>query len=103
MEPSLSRLPVTTRTILLSLEQRRTLETLLRAGTTEHRFVRRAQIVLLRADGVPVIEIARRLFIERRHVKRWCDRFIAKGLAGLTDRPRSGRPRSLSLRGNASH
>jgi predicted ArsR family transcriptional regulator len=97
-----SRRTPTTRVILLSLEQREELESLARKGTTQHRLVQRARMVLLRAEGIPLFEIGRRLTVHRNNVRRWCDRYIKKGLQGLFDRPRTGRPRSLSLRRNAS-
>ncbi len=95
------RLP-TTRVILLSTEQREELESMVRRASAEYRQVQRAQMVLWRAGGVPVLEIARRLMIDRMKVRRWCDRYLEKGLAGLADRPRSGRPRTLSLQSSAS-
>ena len=88
-----SRTP-TTRVVGLSAEQREELEDLIRRGTTEHRLVQRARMVLLRADDVPVLEIARRLMVDRNNVWRWCDRYLAHGLEGLRDRPRPGRPRA---------
>jgi len=59
-------------------------------------------MVLMRADGVPVLTIAHRLMIHRDNVRRWCDRFMEHGLKGLRDLPKPGRPRSLSLRSSAS-
>ena len=95
--PESQRTP-TTRTILLSLEEREKLEAYARRGSAEHRLVQRVQMVLLRASGVEVLDVARRLGVDRNTVWRWCDRYIEKGFVGLFDRPRSGRPRSLSLR-----
>ncbi|TDD79051.1 IS630 family transposase [Actinomadura rubrisoli] len=54
--------------------------------------VTRARIVLLAAEGVPNAEIARRLQVSRQTVVTWRNRFRSAGLAGLEDRPRSGRP-----------
>jgi transposase len=54
--------------------------------------VMRARIVLLAAEAVPNAEIARRLGISRQTVVTWRGRYRAGGLAGLEDRPRSGRP-----------
>jgi transposase len=51
---------------------------------------------------VPVLEIARRLEVSRMSVRRWCDRYMEQGFQGLSDLPRPGRPRSLSLRSSAS-
>ena len=39
--------------------------------------------------------ISRRLGVTRPTVTQWRDRFAAQGLAGLTDQPRSGRPKTV--------
>ena len=99
--PRSRRIP-TSRIITLSPEERKQLESLVRRGTTEQRIAKRAKAVLLRADDVPVLEAARQLGVERNLVRRWCDRYAKHGLPGLSDRPRPGRPRTLSLRPSAS-
>jgi transposase len=53
--------------------------------------------VLLAADGVPLVQIAPRLGMDRNTVRGWLDRFAAQGLAGLRDRPRPGRPPLFTL------
>lgn len=73
----------TTRTLVLAPEERRELEAIVRRGTAEQRLVLRARMVLMRADGVPILEIARRLMTWRNNVWRWCDRFLTLRLAGL--------------------
>ena len=83
--------------MLLSTEQRSELEGLVRAGTVEHRLARRARMVLLRADGWSLAEIARQVGQGIKTVKRKLDRFLRLGMAGLRDRPKPGRPRKLSL------
>ena len=55
--------------------------------------VRRARMVLLAADGMPLRTIAPTVGVERRTVRDWLDRFRAHGRAGLQDLPRPGRPR----------
>lgn len=95
------RIP-TTRVVLLSTKQREELEAVVRRGTSEHRIAQRSRMVLLRADGVPVLEIVRRLGVSRMSVRRWCDRYMEQGFQGLSDLPRPGRPPSLSLRRSAS-
>jgi hypothetical protein len=57
---------------------------------------RRARIVLLAAERVPLRRIAEQVGVDRKIVRRWLDRFRARGLEGLQDRPRPGRPRSFS-------
>jgi transposase len=55
----------------------------------------RARIVLLAADGVSHTEIAGRLGVSRQTVITWRQRYESRGLAGLEDEPRSGRPRTI--------
>ncbi|MCR1783957.1 helix-turn-helix domain-containing protein [Nocardioides carbamazepini] len=55
-------------------------------------------ILLAAADGVPNSEFAERVGAGRTTVIRWRDRYEARGLAGLDDRERSGRPRELDHR-----
>jgi transposase len=60
--------------------------------------VRRTQAVLLMADRVPGVEIARRTGYTPVQISRLRRRFAEEGIAGLDDRPRSGRPKKLSPR-----
>ena len=84
--------------VTLTDEQRVTLRRWSRGRTTPMRVVRRAQIVLLAAEGKQNIEIAEQLGIERTIVGRWRRRFVAQGLAGLEkDAPRGGRPANTAL------
>ena len=53
----------------------------------------RAVMVLLSLHGLPPSPIAELLDCHPATVRRWIGRFDAEGLAGLADRPRSGRPR----------
>jgi transposase len=56
---------------------------------------RRAQGLLLVAQGQSVSAVAR-LFATAGHcVRTWRDRFLAEGRDGLLDRPRRGRPPKL--------
>lgn len=55
----------------------------------------RARIVLLASEGMSNTAIADRVGISRPTVIGWRGRYQAKGLAGLADEPRSGRPRSI--------
>ncbi|MEU9213911.1 helix-turn-helix domain-containing protein [Streptomyces sp. NPDC048415] len=51
-----------------------------------------ARIVLLAAGGCPARRIAEIVRVDVSTVVRWRDRCAREGLAGLDDRPRSGRP-----------
>ena len=94
--------PPSPRVVRLKRRLKKKLRRLVRNGTTENRIARPAWMVLLRADGLAIAEIARRLEIRPQTVTQWCDRFLAGGVDGLRDRPRPGRPRSLSLQTSSS-
>jgi transposase len=55
----------------------------------------RARIVLAAGEGASSIEIAGRLGCTRSTVGRWRGRFARRGLDGLHDEPRPGKPRSI--------
>jgi transposase len=80
--------------LVISADERRELERRVRAHTTSQRMVKRCRIVLAAADGVPLRQIAERVGIDQHQVGVWRRRFEAARLAGLDDRPRSGRPRT---------
>jgi transposase len=82
-------------TICLSEPDRAVLVERARAYTESFALVVRARIVLLAADGVTNVVIARRLDVDVDVVSKWRKRFFAEGLAGLKDRKRPGRPRSF--------
>ena len=65
---------------------------------TAHRDQLRAQIVLAAARGRDNARIAADLRITVDTVRKWRGRFAARGLGGLADLPRSGRPRRGSAR-----
>jgi transposase len=58
----------------------------------------RARIVLLAGDGVSNTGIAEVVGVSRPTVMGWRDRYQDKGIAGLDDEPRSGRPRTIDHR-----
>jgi transposase len=80
--------------LVVSGEQRGELERRVRAHTSTQRAAKRARIVLLAAGGVPNRQIAAEVGMSEEYVGVWRHRFEAEGLAGLEDRPRSGRPRT---------
>jgi transposase len=88
--------PRSARVVALSGKERAALEALTRRTTVAAGLVRRARMVLLADDGMPLDQIARTLGADRTIVRTWLDRYRAGGLAGLQDRPRSGRPRTFS-------
>ena len=82
--------------IILSAAEHQELIARAHAGLTAHRDVIRARIVLAAADGQANTQIAAGLGCHVDTVRKWRRRYCADRLAGLTDRPRSGRPRQFS-------
>jgi transposase len=80
--------------IVLSAEERGTLEAWARATSIERRRVERARIVLLAAEGRASRAIARELGCRHHTVSKWRVRFAKERLAGLADAPRSGKPKT---------
>ena len=81
----------------LSEEQSEQLRSWARGRRTAARLVRRAQIVLLAAEGKQNKQIAAELGVMPRIVALWRKRFLELGLNGLIkDAPRSGRKPSVS-------
>lgn len=84
-------------TLIISPEERTRIEAAMRPAKAEQRIVRRAQALLMMADGVPGTDIARVLGVHVRTVQEWRRRFeCATPSDKLADAPRSGRPPSLS-------
>lgn len=80
--------------ISLSDFQRQSLLRLARAHSSPQALVLRARVVLRAADDdrPTNLEIAAELGCDNDTVAAWRKRFAAGGVAGLLDRPRSGRP-----------
>jgi len=55
----------------------------------------RARIVLLAADGARNVDISEQVGVCVDVVSKWRKRFCLRGLAGLKDLPRAGRPRTF--------
>jgi len=82
----------TSLTITLTPEERRTLRAWLRSTTIRSGLLRRARMILLLADGMPITDIAARIGTSRRFVYKWAWRFQEQRLEGLVDKPwRGGR------------
>jgi len=78
--------------IQLTDEERTTLQAWLRAGSTEQRFVQRAQMILAADRGEKTKDIAAELALRPATVSKWRTRFANAGIKGLQDASRSGRP-----------
>ena len=79
----------------LTAEEKQILEQRVRAPTTSQRDGLRARIVLLRAEGRTLQDVAQHLQVSLPCVCKWSQRFEREGLMGLRDR--SGRGRKPSL------
>ena len=74
---------------------RRKLEQWVKSSTVPAGRARRARIVLLSADGLAKQEIAGRVGVTRPIVDKWRARYAERGLAGLYDEDRPGRPATV--------
>jgi transposase len=89
--------------VLLTATKRTELEALQRRTTISAGLARRARMVLLRADGASLVDVARRVEVAPRVVAKWIKRYRQQGLRGLGDKARPGRPPGFSPRsGGAS-
>lgn len=84
--------------IVLTEPERQELERRARSLVAAHREVVRAKVVLGLANGKTLLGLERELQITRKVVRKWGKRFERERLAGLVDRPRSGRPAGFSPR-----
>jgi putative transposase len=75
---------------------REQLQIMANSRTLPYALVRRAQIVLMSADGLNNKTIAEKVGLSGRMVGIWRQRFIDQGLMGLYDEPKPGGPRSIS-------
>lgn len=69
--------------LVLSSDERRTLEAWARGDTTSDELAVRSRIVLACAGGAPDAEVAAELGVSRYRVNRWRRQFMAGGLAGI--------------------
>jgi len=78
--------------IILSQEERVTLEQWSRSRTMPLRLVQRAKIIQMASEGTDSQDIAKMLEVSRPTVQLWRERFLALRLSGLEkDAPRPGR------------
>lgn len=75
----------------VTAQQRRELEAIVSRASEAASTVRRARVVLLSADEVPGLEIARKLDLTPEAVSRIRARFRNTGVEGLHEQPRAGR------------
>ncbi len=84
------------RPLVVSREERETLDSLAHRSRTAPQLARRARIVLACADGLDNKVVAKKLRMTPQTVGRWRRRFIADRLDGLYDEPRPGTPRKIT-------
>jgi len=81
--------------VVLSDEDREVLERWARRPKSSQALAFRCRVVLAAADGQSSKEIAERLGCNASTVGRWRGRFAQRGLDGLHDEPRPGKPRLI--------
>ena len=79
--------------ITLIKDERDILKKWVRSHTTEQRIVLRSTIILMAADGLTTMEISKKLEVRPTTVSQWRNRFAQKGIEGLQDSYRSGKPK----------
>ena len=87
---------MTLRVRAVSDEERTALGQMARSRTLGAGLVRRAQIVLHALEGLKAPEIGARMNLGGVTVRHWLKRFNARGLPGLEEDVRSGRPPTYS-------
>jgi transposase len=80
--------------LMISESDRLQLHAMVRSRSLPHSLVRRAHIILLSGDGQSNREVARRCGVSAPAVSHWRRRYQERGLAGLHDELRPGRPRT---------
>src|SRR5215470_13262805 len=73
------------------------LEQNLRTTSLSAGLVRRARVLLLLAEGVSLRQIQAQTGMSPRRIQHWKRSWRKKGLDGLLDAPRSGRPKKLTV------
>ncbi len=82
--------------LMLSTEERETLEAWARRRKTSQALSLRSRIVLACGCGLTNTQVAKDLAITIQTVGKWRQRFIERRLDGLVDEPRPGPPRKIT-------
>jgi transposase len=82
--------------LVLSAQERSTLQRWARRPSSAQALALRCRIVLACAEGTSNSQVARQLGVARSTVTKWRARFVADRLDGLADEPRPGAPRTIS-------
>ena len=81
--------------VVLTDDERETLEHWARRPTSAQGLALRCRIVLASAEGGTNLAIAGKLGVDRGTVRKWRNRFVEQRLDGLHDEPRPGAPRTV--------
>jgi len=76
-------MPRPPRVLAVSEDQQKQIEQWLAALGTPQQVALRGRIVIAAGDGKPEATIAAEMKINRKTVRLWCERFVARGLPGL--------------------
>jgi transposase len=82
--------------IVLTEEERQTLQRWARRPTSSQALALRCRIVLACAEGLSNVEAGTRLGVHEKTVGKWRARFRQRRLEGLVDEPRPGVPRTIT-------
>jgi transposase len=82
--------------IMLTDDERQTLERWARRGSSSQALALRCRIVLACAEGLSNVAVGAQLGVHPVTVAKWRTRFAARRLEGLSDAPRPGVPRSIT-------
>lgn len=87
---------------VLSVEDRKGLDRLIRTHSTPQQIALRARMIILAADGLKIWEVAAQLGVWRKTVSEWRRRWISSSgspatvLERLSDAPRPGAPAQIT-------
>src|SRR5246127_3181849 len=81
----------------LAPQERDRLQQIVRTTSLSAGLVRRARVLLLLADGVSLRQIQAQTGMSPRRIQHWKRSWQKKGLDGLLDAPRVGRPKKLTV------
>ena len=94
MKREVARMGRPNRALTISEADREQLQAMTRSQSMPHSLVRRARIVLRSGEGRSNREVARRCGVTAPAVSHWRWRYQERGLGGLHDELRPGRPRT---------
>src|SRR5689334_24333111 len=81
--------------LVITTEERRTLQEWVRRPKSAQALVLRARIILMCSEGRSNSEVAGRFGVTKQMVGKWRGRFVERRLEGLLDEPRPGTPRKV--------